>query len=70
MNIHVTEEIRKKYPQYDFRGKHREMKGRIVIEAYNPTTNITCFYSFEEDFFWMSGQIPDYKLKVENEGVN
>ena len=33
MNIHVPEEIRIKYPQYEFRGKQREMNNRIVIEA-------------------------------------
>jgi len=34
MNIHVPEEIKKKYPQYEFRGKQREINDRIVIEAY------------------------------------
>ncbi len=36
---------------------------RIVIEAYNPVTEQSFYYSFEEDFFWMAGQIPDYKLQ-------
>jgi hypothetical protein len=63
MNIHVPEEIKKKYPQYEFRGKQREINDRIVIEAYNPVTEQTFYYSFEEDFFWFAGQIPDYKLE-------
>ena len=63
MNIHVSEELKKKYPQYEFRGKRREINNRIVIEAYNPVTEQTFYYSFEEDFFWMAGQIPDYKLQ-------
>ena len=63
MNIHVPEELKIKYPQYEFRGKQREINDRIVIEAYNPVTEQTFFYSFEEDFFWMAGQIPDYKLQ-------
>ncbi len=63
MNIHAPEEIKIKYPQYEFRGKQREINNRIVIEAYNPTTEQTFFYSFEEDFFWIAGQIPDYKLQ-------
>ena len=62
MNIHAPEELKIKYPQYEFRGKQREINNRIVIEAYNPVTEQTFYYSFEEDFFWMAGQIPDYKL--------
>jgi len=50
MNIHVPEEIKKKYAQYEFRGKQREINNRIVIEAYNPVTEQTFYYSFEEDF--------------------
>ena len=63
MNIHVPEEIRIKYPQYECRGKIRTIKDRPVIEAYNPVTEDTFFYSFEEDFFWFAGEIPDYKLQ-------
>lgn len=62
MNTHVPDEIKDKYPQMEFRGKQRILKDRVVIEAYNPTTSTNYFYSFEEDFFWFSGQIPDYKL--------
>ena len=62
MNTHVPDEIKDKYPQMEFRGKQRILKDRVVIEAYNPTTNTNYFYRFEEDFFWFSGQIPDYKL--------
>ena len=63
MNIHVPEDIKNKYPQYEFRGKIRTIKDRPVIEAYNPVTEDTFFYSFEEDFFWFAGEIPDYKLQ-------
>ena len=63
MNIHAPEELKIKYPQYEFRGKKREINNRIVIEPYNPVTEQTFYYSFEEDFFWMAGQIPDYKLQ-------
>lgn len=62
MNIHIPEEIRSKYPHMEFRGKQREINNRIVIEAYNHVTEQNFFYSFEEDFFWFAGQIPDYKL--------
>ena len=63
MNIHVSEKIKTKYPHIEFRGKQKQIKNRIVIEAFNPATNQTFFYSFEEDFFWFAGQIPDYKLQ-------
>lgn len=46
----------------EFRGKVRSINNRPVIEAQNTATNQTFFYSFEEDFFWFSGQIPDWKL--------
>jgi len=62
MNAHVPEEIKSKYPHMEFRGKQRQLNDRKVIEAYNPATNQTFFYSFDEDFFWFPGQIPDYKL--------
>jgi len=64
LNIHVPEEIRKKYPHIQFRGKPKRFKNRTIIEAYNPATNLKFQYSFEEDFFWFSGQIPDYILDV------
>ena len=63
MNIHVSDEIKDKYPHMEFRGKQRQMNDRTVMEAYNPATNQTFFYSFDEDFFWFPGQIPDWKLK-------
>ena len=62
MNIHVPDEIKIKYPHMEFRGKQRILKDRTVIEAINPTTDMRFFYSFEEDFFWFSDQIPDWKL--------
>ena len=62
MNTHVPDNIKNKYPQIEFRGKQRILKDRVVIEAYNPTTKTNYFYSFEEDFFWFAGEIPDYKL--------
>lgn len=63
MNIHVPEDIKNKYPHMEFRGKVRTVKDRNIIEAYNPATEDTFFYSFEEDFFWFAGEIPDYKLQ-------
>jgi hypothetical protein len=63
MNVHVSEEIRKKYPNMEFRGKPHERKGRLVIEARMDAQDLSFWYSFEEDFFWLSScEIPDYKL--------
>jgi hypothetical protein len=64
LNIHIPKEIAEKYPQMEFRGKRKHFKNRTIIEAYNPATNLKFQYSFEEDFFWFSGQIPDYILDV------
>lgn len=62
MNVHIPEDIRNKYPHMEFRGKQRILKDRTVIEAINHTTDMRFFYSIEEDFFWFSDQIPDWKL--------
>ena len=64
MNIHVSEEIRKKYPNMEFRGKPRSIKNRTVIEAINHATNMNFYYSFDEDFFWFTNcEIPDWFMK-------
>jgi hypothetical protein len=64
LNIHVPKEIAEKYPQMEFRGKRKRFKNRTIIEAYCPATSLKFQYSFEEDFFWFSGQIPDYTLSI------
>ena len=64
MNIHVPEEIRKKYPLFDFRGKLFKKSNRTLIEAYHGYLKKTYFYSFEEDFFWFSDtEFPEWMLK-------
>ena len=62
MNIHVPDHIKQKYPNFEFTGKQKEVKGRIVIDACNHTTDQSFQYSFDEDFFWFAGQIPDWKF--------
>ncbi len=54
MNIHVSDEIKAKYPHMEFRGKQRQLNDRTVIEAYNNATNKTFHYSFDEEFFWFA----------------
>lgn len=64
MNIHVQEEIRKKYPNIEFRGKPRSLKNRTVIEAANHATHMSFYYSFDEDFFWFTNcEMPDWFMK-------
>ena len=64
MNVHVPKQISEKYPHIEFRGRVRKIKGRDVLVAFNPATNTTFHYSFQEDFFWFAGQMPDYLLDV------
>jgi hypothetical protein len=64
MNVHVPKKIAEKYPHIEFRGKPKSFKNRTIIEAYNPAVKLKLQYSFEEDFFWFSGQIPDYILNI------
>ena len=64
MNIHVSDEIRNKYPNMEFRGKPRNMKNRTVIEATNHAIGMNFYYSFEEDFFWFTNcEMPDWMMK-------
>lgn len=66
MNIHVPESLKQKYPNLEFTVKPKEIRNRIVIAAKNHSTGQCFQYSFDEDFFWFSGQIPDWKLPKTN----
>ena len=64
MNIHISEEIKNKYPNMEFRGKPRNIKNRTVIEAFNHATNQNFYYSFQEDFFWFTNcEIPEWFIE-------
>ena len=53
MNIHVPEEIRIKWCNYEFRGTPFELAdGKRYIRAYSKTFEKIHFYSFEDDIFW------------------
>lgn len=53
MNIHVSYEIREKWPTYEFIGKPFKLAdGKTYMKAFHKTLGCTHFYSFEEDFFW------------------
>ena len=64
MNIHITDEIRNKYPNMEFVGKQHQREGRTVICVKNHTTNQSFLYSFEEDFFWFANtELPTWLIK-------
>lgn len=53
MNDHVSEEIRKKWCNYEFQGKSMKMPdGKTYIRAYSKVFGKTHFYCFEDDWFW------------------
>jgi hypothetical protein len=50
----------------EFRGKPKPMKGRTVIRAVNHATGMNFYYSFEEDFFWITDMgMPDWLMQKE-----
>ena len=51
MNIHVSKEIKHKYPTYEFKGKPHYKDGKKYIRAYHKILKQTLYYCFEEDFF-------------------
>lgn len=52
MNIHVTEEIKNKWPSHEFRGITRQSKhGFRYIEARHKVIGETYFYVFGADSF-------------------
>jgi hypothetical protein len=64
MNVHVPDDIRQKYSNFEFRGKPFNLKGRTLIEAINHATEIKHYYSFEEDFLWHSNcELPEWFIK-------
>lgn len=64
MNIHVPEQVRKKYPNFEFKGRTFNRNNRKLIRAVNHNIGKSFYYSFDEDFFWMSNTIiPDWKIK-------
>lgn len=52
MNIHVSEEIKNKWPSHEFRGTRRKSRhGFEYIEAYHKVLNQTFYYVFGADSF-------------------
>jgi hypothetical protein len=52
MNIHIPEEIIKRWPSHEFRGIPRTSRqGLKYVEAYNKALNQTQFYVFGADSF-------------------
>jgi len=53
-NIHISEEIQKKWVNYSFIGKPFVLKSGKYIRAYSKFFECIHFYDFEKDFFWFS----------------
>lgn len=52
MNDYVSEEIRKKWPGYEFKGKSIILSdGKTYIRAFSKCFQKTHFYCFEDDWF-------------------
>lgn len=49
VNIHISNELRMKYPQYEFRGKSWERGGFTWIKVLYYPLNVTWFFCFEEE---------------------
>lgn len=53
MHQDISEDIRNKYPGYEFTGKPFVLKdGKTYCRAFFKPLEKTHFYCFEEDFFW------------------
>ena len=65
MNIHISAELREKWPGYEFLGKPFTLRnGKTYMRAKHKTLEQTHFYCFEEDFFWWDE--PIYKLRSDS----
>lgn len=63
MNTHIPDELKRKYPQMEFRGKPKIVEDRKVISAVNHATDQHFYYSFDEDFFWFKDSgIPNWRI--------
>jgi len=69
MNIYVSDEIRAKYPGFEFVGHTIKLSdGRLYIRAQHKVLGQTMLYDFESDFFWFSREdiIPLPSLKKDS----
>ena len=61
-NIHISEEIQKKWVNYSFIGKPFKLKnGRTYCRARSKFFGKIHFYEFETDFFWHDPPLTDTK---------
>jgi len=52
-NIHISDELKKKWPGYEFLGKPFTLKdGKLYMRAFSKTFEKTHFYDFTLDWFW------------------
>ena len=63
MNEHIPDELREKWPQYEFVGiPIKRVNGRTYIRAKRkhwPYAGETHIYSVDDDFFWHAKTLSD-----------
>jgi hypothetical protein len=53
VNIYVTDDIKKQWPNYEFVGKTFKLKdGKTYMRAYSKTFNRNHLYCFQDNWFW------------------
>ena len=53
VNTHISDELKKQWPGYEFLGKPFKLKdGKTYMRAYSKFFEKTHIYCFEENFFW------------------
>jgi hypothetical protein len=58
MNIHVPDNIKEKWPNYEFTGKPIKLRdGKTYMRAYSKCFEKTHLYCFEDDWFWHDVEI-------------
>ncbi len=52
MNVHISQEIAARWPQYEFLGHKFEINGKTYIRALHKELKLTHFYCFQDDIAW------------------
>jgi hypothetical protein len=53
VNTHIPQELREKWPTYEFLGKPFNMRnGKRYMRAFHKVLEKTHFYEFDSDWFW------------------
>ena len=68
VNPHISEELKKKWCNYEFQGKPFKLSdGNTYMRAHSHAFEKTHFYCFETDWFWHSREEIPLPKKVEKD---